>query len=1123
MSEEGQPPASAVAERLRAELEQLSPAALVNRAEEMGVNSTKLADAQDSAEIIALILSSEAERVALTAQTDDQLARLRHGLESLKPHALTKKAQAAGVDAGELVAAQSREEIIALILALPDPWASTETQGLQPGAVHVVEECGWMMFESKGRLLLKHLPSGSVAALPSAVKAVKKASGVRKTTKRPSAKIIDATPNRGLRIFLDVPFDSFGVSWHAGPAPELDSPHNAEATTPSRELDDKRSIPMNWLLVKPYIPAAEHFIAPREQAESLHLGETRRWDQWNISVERQQDKPCVRITCAIIDALKSEHVRVCREAKAMGKPPLDWPQFGSRYRNSEAGIELVAGKDRFIVGDSVPDEKLGLYRLELLNDGRIEFTDERGQHHHRSLFRQADDHIFRTVAGWVVGEALVVPTADIGTPPVCLFDLDLFLAQKRGAVEAVLAESNPEKEHDPYLVDNIIAYWRAAVQGQEAPEQTDVPEGVCKALGQTTSARLKQILRDASAGVQTPDQSTADFSDALDSIAGIGRQSVRETDHSSCSEDDTADPNEPVIADLNAMVALAASMENFAQAGTADLRDLVEEHSDEGMQSEFGDGSDHDAQSVPNIANVNHGAEVGSLDDRPTLDLSGNLAASLNQTIQGHMSRAQMHHLIFVHCSTGAQVSLWADGSAGGSIRCRFPQSPEALAYGFDGNPPRLSRGMPDTTVFDVLSALAKMEHSKTVEIDTRDCIERGVLIGSSNTPGAAQFEMSPFADPQPLVRGMVTQDVMDLAAAASELDPFHIPDIGTSTTDSQRRPRLQSGDGKSRPLELWCRQPQYAGKTCARQYLWSAKGHEWSIEIETDGSLCIHAKVYHLRGKRQALELDAFGGVQLCGIQLCPGMEQSAPETLPHKKGAESLPLRSDEPGPAVARRKGFIHSPGQWDVMISYTQRTSVSETLAANINGELSRRGVSVWWDIKMHERDEQAMQEGVQSSSCVIAIVSGPSIDPQNPDVPPESNAYFNREFCLKELRWAVEAGVFIQPVVAAEDKRKITEFFSIIPHDLQRLKSVNWEHLDWRDVEYFELGVTKIMRHMRPSEECVLQPEPEPHREIPAALGSAEASSPRRKSSVDAALEELSYLDDSDSDSDSDSD
>jgi serine/threonine protein kinase/GTPase SAR1 family protein len=178
-----------------------------------------------------------------------------------------------------------------------------------------------------------------------------------------------------------------------------------------------------------------------------------------------------------------------------------------------------------------------------------------------------------------------------------------------------------------------------------------------------------------------------------------------------------------------------------------------------------------------------------------------------------------------------------------------------------------------------------------------------------------------------------------------------------------------------------------------------------------------------------------------------------SEPSPTP-KSEPEPEPVARSEPQLKLSR--GISNTPGRWDCFISYTQRNSVSEAIAAHLYGELISRGLSVWLDIKMARRDEQAMQEGVQSSRCVIAIVSG-AVDDHS-----EDTAYFRRDFCLKELRWALEADVVIQPVVAAEDKGQITEFFSLIPADLQHLTGVNWEHVDRKDSDYFQLGVTKIL-------------------------------------------------------------
>ena len=50
-------------------------------------------------------------------------------------------------------------------------------------------------------------------------------------------------------------------------------------------------------------------------------------------------------------------------------------------------------------------------------------------------------------------------------------------------------------------------------------------------------------------------------------------------------------------------------------------------------------------------------------------------------------------------------------------------------------------------------------------------------------------------------------------------------------------------------------------------------------------------------------------------------------------------------------------------------------LSETLAVCLYSEFTRRGLTVWLDIKMGTHDEAAVQEGVQNCNCVVAIVTG----------------------------------------------------------------------------------------------------------------------------------------------------
>ena len=173
--------------------------------------------------------------------------------------------------------------------------------------------------------------------------------------------------------------------------------------------------------------------------------------------------------------------------------------------------------------------------------------------------------------------------------------------------------------------------------------------------------------------------------------------------------------------------------------------------------------------------------------------------------------------------------------------------------------------------------------------------------------------------------------------------------------------------------------------------------------------------------------------------------------------EGGAGTAQKASPPRGGGSAKGGPINQPGKWDAMISYCTKDAHSQVLTLEIERELGKRGKTVWLDVRMDSKSEAAMEEGVRNARCVIAVVSGP-VAGQGDDT-----AYFSREFCLKELRWAVDAGVFIQPVVRAENKLKISDFCKTIPDDLEFLKSTDWLHLDNTDREFFELGITKVLR------------------------------------------------------------
>ena len=153
----------------------------------------------------------------------------------------------------------------------------------------------------------------------------------------------------------------------------------------------------------------------------------------------------------------------------------------------------------------------------------------------------------------------------------------------------------------------------------------------------------------------------------------------------------------------------------------------------------------------------------------------------------------------------------------------------------------------------------------------------------------------------------------------------------------------------------------------------------------------------------------------------------------------------------------------------MISYTQKNDKAASLAKDIYAELEKLGYTVWLDVKMDDKSEAAMEKAVNTCKFVIAVLS----DGQGV----AGNAYLERPFCLKELRWARKAEKFIQPVVVDQDKGRISELlnggqykdgttFGGAPEDLRNLGSVDMVDLNMGDKRYFEVGLKIIIGKAR---------------------------------------------------------
>ena len=93
--------------------------------------------------------------------------------------------------------------------------------------------------------------------------------------------------------------------------------------------------------------------------------------------------------------------------------------------------------------------------------------------------------------------------------------------------------------------------------------------------------------------------------------------------------------------------------------------------------------------------------------------------------------------------------------------------------------------------------------------------------------------------------------------------------------------------------------------------------------------------------------------------------------------------------------------------------------------------------------------------MEGAKFIIAIISdGAGV---------AGNGYFERPFCLKELRWAKAARKYVQPVVDVSDKGRIGELLEMAPDDLRDLGSVDFVDINVTDPEYFTVGVGKILK------------------------------------------------------------
>ena len=100
-----------------------------------------------------------------------------------------------------------------------------------------------------------------------------------------------------------------------------------------------------------------------------------------------------------------------------------------------------------------------------------------------------------------------------------------------------------------------------------------------------------------------------------------------------------------------------------------------------------------------------------------------------------------------------------------------------------------------------------------------------------------------------------------------------------------------------------------------------------------------------------------------------------------------------------------------------LSYTQRDPMAKLMASDLYHEFYQdRKLECWLDVKMHQRDEAAMEAGVQNAECLIAIFTNNGKD-----------SYLSREFCRREILWAEHYHKPIVAVHSRDDKANVGKF------------------------------------------------------------------------------------------------
>ena len=85
---------------------------------------------------------------------------------------------------------------------------------------------------------------------------------------------------------------------------------------------------------------------------------------------------------------------------------------------------------------------------------------------------------------------------------------------------------------------------------------------------------------------------------------------------------------------------------------------------------------------------------------------------------------------------------------------------------------------------------------------------------------------------------------------------------------------------------------------------------------------------------------------------------------------------------------------------MFITHTQCSGDGVAVSNEVYFEMDVRGLPSWFDMRIPP--SRPWRRVCKKSSCCVAVITGPCVNPDRPDDKPEDNAYFKRASRLKEL-------------------------------------------------------------------------------------------------------------------------